>query len=175
MQRFFEKCSGYRFLSNVIIVMCVVTLCFVFITSWSLMPYNASSTMIKALDHYTFFPIAYVIVIVLAIFIGIISFIRFMQNKKNGMYLIHFIFIIILLGLMAYGFDLVKMTAYMNLGMTSKVNAMIKGLNEAQRLKHLMSMLFAFTISGYLSVGMLLMCIVLKLQIGGKLYFPRRE
>lgn len=175
MQRFFEKCCGYRFLSNVIILMCIVTLCFVFITSWSLMPYNASTTMIKALAHYTFFPIAYVIVIILALFIGIISLIRFIQNKKNAMYLIHVIFVIVLLALMAYGFDLVKMTVYMNLGATSKVSAMLKGLSEAKRLQHLMSMLFAFTISGYLSVGMLLMCIILKLQICGKLYFPRRE
>lgn len=175
MSRFYERCSSYKFLGKLTLLICGLIIVFMFMMSFSLLPYNEATPLVKALNQFAFFPIVYVIVLVLTFFLGVMSFLRWRSTKKNMMYLIHLIYAIVTILLLLNGFDLVRLSFYELVGQTKALKLLMATMSETKMLSHLMSMLFAFLTCGYLSLGMMLISLVLQIQIAGKLYFPRSE
>ena len=170
-----NRISSYKFIGKLTLLVCLLNIIFMFMMSFSLLPYNAATPLITALAQYPFFPFVYGVIFLLTIFLGILSLLRFRQNTKNKMFLIHLIYAILIIVLLIHGFDLVRMCTYLLIGKTSALQVMVSAYNDNTLLSHLMSMLFGYLTCGYLSLGMALISLVLQLQIAGKLYFPRSE
>lgn len=175
MKKLCQKCLSYSFINALILIICVLDLVGVILIGARLMTSNNSSYFLEALKNLNFLPVGYIAFIILNIILVICSLIRWLRNKVNKMYLINVIFSIVMLILCMRVLPLVRLTVYEVMNNQKMVSAMTLSMNEAALMNYLMGLLFAFIISGFIALGMLMMSGVIHYQIKGKLYFPRRE
>lgn len=175
MKKLGAKFLSYSFINALIFIVCVLDLAGVTLISSQLMTSNNSSYFLEALKNLAFLPVGYIAFIILNIILLICSLIRWQRNKANKMYLTIVIFSILMLLISVRVLPLVRLTVYELMNNQKMVSAMTLSMNEAALMNYLMGLLFAFIISGFIALGMLMMSGVVHYQIKGKLYFPRRE
>lgn len=175
MKKLWEKCLSYGFINALILIICVLDLAGVTFISSQLMTSNNSSYFLEALKKLAFLPVGYIAFVILNIILLICSLMRWRRNKINKMYLISMIFSALMLLISLRVLPMVRLTVYELMNNQKMVSAMTLSMNEAALMNYLMGLLFAFIISGFIALGMLMMSGVIHYQIKGKLYFPRRE